>query len=153
MGELTNLQVVMRLVVSVLLSSLIGFERELRGRAAGLRTHILVGLSSCLLMLISISVTQNFGEGNVCDPGRIAAGVVTGIGFLCAGTIIRFGASVKGLTTAASLWAVAALGLAVGIGFYTAACTATALILITLLILTRIEVKISKTKKGTSING
>ena len=148
MSEITDFQIVTRLIVSVFLSSLVGFERELRGRAAGLRTHILVGLSTCLLMLVSIFVAQGFGEQHIFDPGRIAAGVVTGIGILCAGTIIRFGASVKGLTTAASLWAVAALGLAVGIGFYTAACTTTILILITLLVLSRFERNISRTKKG-----
>jgi putative Mg2+ transporter-C (MgtC) family protein len=146
MFEIGDTQVVIRLIVSVFLSSLVGFERELRGRAAGLRTHILVGLSTCLLMLVSMFVAQGSGEGLLFDPGRIAAGVVTGIGILCAGTIIRFGTNVKGLTTAASLWAVAALGLAVGAGFYTAAYTATLLILITLFLLTRFERNISKTK-------
>ena len=139
MSEISEIQVIIRLVLSVFLSSLIGFERELRRKGAGLRTHVLVGLSSCLLMLVSIFVAQGSGEGHVFDPGRIAAGVVTGIGFLCAGTIIRFGASIKGLTTAASLWAVAALGLAAGCGFYIAACMTTALILITLLVLSRFE--------------
>ena len=146
MEEITNSQIVIRLVLCVFLSSLIGFERELRRRAAGLRTHVLIGLSSCLLMLVSIFVAKGFGEGHVFDPGRIAAGVVTGIGLLCAGAIIRFGTSVKGLTTAASLWAVAALGLAVGSGFYMAACITTALILIALLSLSRFEKHISKTK-------
>ncbi len=148
MAEITDLQVITRLVLSVLLGSLIGFEREIRGRAAGLRTHILVCLSTCLLMLISIFLAGSPGEGQVCDPGRVAAGVVTGVGILCAGTIIRFGTSVKGLTTAASLWAVAALGLAVGMGFYLAAYTATVLILITLLVLSRFEKSLSKVKEG-----
>lgn len=148
MFEITDGQIVFRLVVSVLLSSLIGFERELRGRAAGLRTHILVGLSSCLLMLVSIFVAHSLGSEHIFDPGRIAASVVTGIGFLCAGTIMRFGASVKGLTTAASLWAVAALGLAIGVGFYVAACIATILILITLFLLSQFEIAISRTKKS-----
>lgn len=146
MFEITDTQIILRLIISVFLSSLVGFEREIRGRAAGLRTHILIGLSTCLLMLVSIFVAQGLGSEHVFDPGRIAAGVVTGIGILCAGTIIRFGISVKGLTTAASLWAVAALGLAIGIGFYIAAYTATALILITLLLLSRFEKNISKTK-------
>ena len=146
MLEVTDTQIIIRLVISVILSSLIGFEREVRGRSAGLRTHILVGLSTCLLMLVSVFVARGFGEGHLFDPGRIAAGVVTGIGILCAGTIMRFGTSVKGLTTAASLWAVAALGLAVGVGFYTAAYTATILILVTLFILSRFEMNVSKTK-------
>ena len=140
MNEIGNIQVIIRLVVSLFLSSLIGFERELRRKGAGLRTHVLVGLSSCLLMLVSMFVARSFSEeGHIFDPGRIAAGVVTGIGFLCAGTIIRFGASVKGLTTAASLWAVAAVGLAVGSGFYAAAYVTTALMIITLLVLSRFE--------------
>lgn len=146
MFEISDIQIITRLIVIVFLSSLVGFERELRGRAAGLRTHILIGLSTCLLMLVSIFVAQGFGKEHIFDPGRIAAGVMTGIGILCAGTIIRFGTSVKGLTTAASLFAVAALGLAVGIGFYLAAYTATALILITLFLLSRFERNISKTK-------
>ena len=146
MNEITDLQIILRLILSVLLSSLIGFEREIRRRSAGLRTHILVGLSSCLLMLVSVHVATTFGRDGSADAGRIAAGAVTGIGILCAGTIMRFSASVKGLTTAASLWAVAALGLSVGIGFYTAACMTTALILITLLILTRFEQNFSKAK-------
>ncbi len=147
MLEINNIEILTRLIVSTVLSSLIGFERELRGRAAGLRTHILVGLSSCLLMLVSIHVAQGFGEEHIFDPGRIAAGVVTGIGFLCAGAIIRSGESIRGLTTAASLWAVAALGLAVGIGFYMAACTVTVLILTTLFLLSKFERSISKSKK------
>jgi len=147
MTEITDMQIMTRLVASVLLSSLIGFEREVRGRAAGLRTHILVGLSTCLLMLVSIFIATEFGEGQMFDPGRVAAGVVTGIGILCAGTIIRFGTSVKGLTTAASLWAVAALGLAVGLGFYIAAYAATALILITLLLLSSFEKSINRIKE------
>lgn len=147
MREITNIQIIIRLITSALLSSLIGFEREMRGRAAGLRTHILIGLTTCLLMLVSVSVAQLFGGNYLCDPGRIAAGVITGVGILCAGTIIRFGESVKGLTTAASLWAVAALGLAVGIGYYVAAYTATALILITLLLLSYFEKAIINKKK------
>ncbi len=97
-------------------------------------------------MLVSMYAANICGEGQSFDPGRIAAGVVTGIGILCAGTIIRFGSSIKGLTTATSLWAVAAIGLAVGVGFYTAATMATILILGILLVLSRVEQRISKTK-------
>ncbi len=145
MGDITNAQIILRLLLSVLLSGMVGFERELRHRAAGLRTHILVGISSCLLMLVSIFVAHGPGTVHAFDPGRIAAGVVTGIGLLCAGAIIRFGESVRGLTTAASLWAVAALGLAVGSGFYMAACVATVIIVV-LLVLSRFEKDIGKTK-------
>lgn len=147
MLEISNIEILIRLILSGVLSGLVGFEREIRGRAAGLRTHILVGLSSCLLMLVSVYVAQSFGEGCIFDPGRIAAGVVTGIGFLCAGAIIRAGESITGLTTAASLWAVAALGLAIGIGFYVAACVVTILILTTLFFLSKLERSISKSKK------
>jgi putative Mg2+ transporter-C (MgtC) family protein len=146
MIHVSDSQIVWRLVLSVALSGIVGLEREMRGRSAGLRTHILVGLSSCLLMVLSFFVAQSFGEPYVFDPGRIAAGVVTGIGFLGAGTIIRFGESVKGLTTAASLWAVAALGMTVGVGFFVAAYASTALILITLLILSKVERNITKGK-------
>ncbi|MCG2704727.1 MAG: MgtC/SapB family protein [Candidatus Omnitrophica bacterium] len=146
MIQVSDWQMIMRLVMSVLLCGAIGLEREVRGRSAGLRTHILVGLSSCLLTIISIFVAQSFGEAHMFDPGRIAAGVVTGMGFLGAGTIIRYGESIKGLTTAASLWAVTAVGLAVGAGFYLAAYVSTALILITLFALSRVEKSISKGK-------
>lgn len=146
MTHVSDWQMIIRLVTSVILCGAIGLERELRGRSAGFRTHILVGLSSCLLMVISIFVAQGFGESHVFDPGRIAAGVVTGIGFLGAGTIIRSGEAVKGLTTAASLWAAMAVGLAVGGGFYLSAYVATALILITLLVLSKVERNISKGK-------
>jgi len=139
MVEISDMQVIVRLVVSAVLSSMVGFEREIKGRAAGLRTHVLVGLSSCLLMIVSIKTATSFSLMGTADPGRIAAGVVTGVGILCAGTVMRFGASVKGLTTAASMWAVAALGLSVGLGYYTASLSATVLILATLLILSRLE--------------
>ena len=90
MLEINDTEIVLRLVLIVFLSSIIGFERELRGRAAGLRTHVLVGLSSCLLMLVSLFAGQAYGQQHLFDPGRIAASVVAGIGFLCAGLLILF---------------------------------------------------------------
>ena len=146
---LTNTDIILRLLLSTFLSSIVGFERSTRGRAAGLRTHILVGLGSTLFMLISIFIAK---DGGNYDPARLAAGVVTGIGFLGAGTIIRFGASVKGLTTAASLWAVSALGLAVGTGFYLPAIVTTAIVLVTLMVLPHIEEKFyaTRTRKNKS---
>ena len=141
--ELTNTDIIARLLLVTFLSSIVGFERSTRGRAAGLRTHILVGLGSALFMLISIFIAA--GSVNH-DPARLAAGVVTGIGFLGAGTIIRFGASVKGLTTAASLWAVSALGLAVGAGFYLPAVVTTVIVLVTLMVLPRIEERFYATR-------
>lgn len=118
-----------RLVLALLLSGLIGFEREAGGKPAGMRTHMLVGLGSALFMLISIDAPNFFPGVKTVDPGRIAAQVVTGVGFLGAGTIIRAGGSIKGLTTAASIWSVSAIGLAVGAGYYAAAAIATALAL------------------------
>ncbi len=126
--------VALRLLAAFVLGGIIGLERERRDRPAGLRTHILVTVASALLMMLSGLVAgENF------DPGRIAAGVVTGIGFLGAGTIIRYGADVHGLTTAATIWAAAAVGLTVGIGSYSAAIVATAIIFITLTALRRLE--------------
>jgi len=123
---------------SVVAGGLIGLEREWRGRAAGLRTHILVGLASTLLMLAAASQAdwafRGVPGGNVVsDPTRMAHGVLTGIGFLCAGVIFRTGFSIHGLTTAASLWITSAIGLLFGIGLHALAITAT---VVTMAILT-----------------
>jgi putative Mg2+ transporter-C (MgtC) family protein len=132
---ITDSDIIVRSVLTVVLGGLIGFERQLHKRHAGLRTHILVALGSCLIMLTSLYVFDIYkGTGSI-DPARIAAGVITGIGFLGAGTIIRDEEGVRGLTTAASLWVVAGIGLAVGCGFWKAASFVTALTLMVLLIL------------------
>jgi putative Mg2+ transporter-C (MgtC) family protein len=136
---LTDAQILLRLVLSWILSGLIGLERQVHRRSAGLRTHILVSLGSCLIMLTSLYVFDIYKNQTGMDPARIAAGVITGIGFLGAGTIIREREGIKGLTTAASLWVVAGIGLAVGCGFYRAAIYATALTLIALVFLRYIE--------------
>lgn len=128
---------IIRLVLATILGGAVGLERELHGRAAGLRTHILVCLGSCLIIATAIFFSENYGA----DAGKIAAGVVTGIGFLGAGTIMRYRASVIGLTTAASIWTVSAIGLAVGCGFYPAAFWTTLIALVTLALLTRVERK------------
>ena len=104
-------EMILKLVVSLVLGGLIGLERETHGRPAGLRTHVLVCLGSTLFALCSYTVA-----GSRFDPGRISAQIVTGIGFLGAGTIMRQGSVVRGLTTAASIWTVAAIGVAVAIG-------------------------------------
>lgn len=104
-------EMVLRLVVALILGSLIGMERETHGRPAGLRTHVLVCMGSTLFTICSYTIAGPYN-----DPGRIAAQIVTGIGFLGAGTIIHQGSVVRGLTTAASIWAVAAIGVAIGIG-------------------------------------
>ncbi len=129
-----HIELLSRLVLAALLGSVIGFERERMNWAAGLRTHMLVCVGSTLIMLVSaFGFADALGQKNVVlDPSRIAAQVVSGIGFLGAGSILMRGEIVRGLTTAASLWSVAGIGLAVGGGMYTAAVGATAIILIIL---------------------
>jgi putative Mg2+ transporter-C (MgtC) family protein len=126
----------LRLALAAALGGLIGVERELREREAGLRTHMLVALGSALFTIASAYGFHAFlasGQSVVrADPTRIAAQIVTGIGFLGAGAIIRQGLSIRGLTTAATLWVVAAIGLAAGAGYYSAAVFTTALVLLSL---------------------
>jgi len=142
-----NFQIILRLALAAVLSGVIGFEREVHGRAAGLRTHILVCVGSALIMLTSLYIFDIYISRVLLDPTRLATGVITGIGFLGAGTIIRSGASIKGLTTAASIWAVAGVGLAVGCGFYIGAFATTAIMLIALLFLRKVEDTVT-TKKS-----
>lgn len=119
-----------KLSFAALLSGFIGYEREHSHRPAGFRTHILVSVSSALVMLTSVYIAKE--QGLSTDVTRMSAQVLSGIGFLGAGTILREGFSVKGLTTAASLWAVSCIGIAVGSGFYAGAFVATFLIYLTL---------------------
>ncbi|MEJ5190181.1 MAG: MgtC/SapB family protein, partial [Breznakiellaceae bacterium] len=118
---LTELDITLRLALSFIAGGIVGFERTSRHQVAGLRTHILICVGSTLLMLLSLWIPEQFLGLKSGDPGRIAAQVVSGIGFLGAGAIMRLGNNVKGLTTAASLWLIAAVGLALGAGFYLAA--------------------------------
>ena len=138
-----QVQCVLRLVVAALLGALIGAEREHHGRSAGFRTQLLVGLGSALAMLVSLNFARIFGQGAGwairVDPARVAYGVMGGIGFLGAGAIIRYGAGVRGLTTAASLWCTAAVGLACGFGMYLVAAVTTAIVIFALLILSRLD--------------
>ncbi len=143
----TDLQMIMRLLLTLVLSGLIGLERQVHRRDAGLRTHILVALGSCLIMLTSLYVFDIYKDKVSLDPARIAAGVITGIGFLGAGTIIRSPEGVKGLTTAACLWVVSGIGLAVGCGFIKIATYATALVLIVLYFLRYLEGTVFKEGK------
>ena len=141
-------EVVVRLLATVVLCGLIGLERETRDQAAGFRTHILLGLGAALFTLVSAygypeftrAALESGGRGVQFDPTRIAAQVVTGVGFLGAGAIIRRGLDVRGLTTAASLWAAAAIGLASGAGFYFGAAATTAVVLIALYLLRGVRV-------------
>jgi len=141
-------QILLRLLSAAVLGGLVGLERERSQHAAGLRTHIMVCLGSCLMMLLSIYGFALFvNELNVrVDPARLAAAVITGIGFLGAGTILQTGRSVTGLTTAASVWVTAAIGLGVGAGFYFAAAVSTLLVLFVLWALNKLERKLFRRK-------
>ena len=134
MPELSTTEVVLRLAVAGVLGAAIGFERELRDREAGVRTHLLVSIGAALFTLVSAYAFTDFRygleSGITLDPTRIAAQIVTGIGFLGAGAIIRQGFSIRGLTTAAGVWVVAAIGMAAGAGYYVAALVTTAVVLI-----------------------
>lgn len=123
---------VLKLSLTVLFSGIIGYEREHSHRPAGFRTHILVAIGAALVMMTSKYIFQEYEGLTSFDPTRLGAQVISGIGFLGAGTILREGFSVKGLTTAASVWAVSCIGLAVGAGYYTGAVVATVVIYLTL---------------------
>jgi putative Mg2+ transporter-C (MgtC) family protein len=133
-----DLVVAFKLGYALLMGGFLGMEREVHKKVAGLRTHMIVCLSSSLLMVLSIEVGQDLGLQG--DSTRIAAGVMTGIGFLGAGTIIKHGATVHGLTTAASIWTAAAVGLAVGAGYYISAAIVVFLTLFTLLLVQRADI-------------
>lgn len=128
---ITEYEIALRLFLACVFGGIVGFEREKNDSPAGFRTHILVSLGSALIMILSMYGFNDFATVNK-DPARLAAQVVSGIGFLGAGTILRDRTSVKGLTTAASLWVVAAIGLAAGAGFYFASFFVTMLVFITL---------------------
>lgn len=135
-----------RIVLAALLGGAVGIEREIHGSDAGFRTHILVCLGSSLFMMISFLMSQEYGSMGTVDPSRIAAGVVTGIGFLGAGAVMRSGTSIQGLTTAASIWAVSAIGLAIGAGLFTAG-TLTSGVVLVVLYSSRFKRKLDKVKK------
>jgi len=140
-----------QLLLSFILGGLIGFQRESINRPAGFRTHILVSLGSTLVMQTSFYVFDAYHTMTTIDPMRLGAQVISGMGFLGAGTIIKEGASVKGLTTAASLWAVACIGLAIGTGFYAGAIITTLLIYFILTFFMDLEKKIKSSKGLTQL--
>lgn len=145
---ISNFEVIIRLVMSAVIGGSIGIEREVSNRPAGLRTHILVSVGSTLIMLVSIF---GFSEG---DPARLASQVVSGIGFLGAGTIIRTGNDVRGLTTAASLWVCAGIGLAIGAGYYLGGVITAVIVLLSLILLGSLENKVMKNQhKNIIIEG
>jgi putative Mg2+ transporter-C (MgtC) family protein len=135
---LTEFDIVIRLCLAFLAGGIIGFERSSRRQVAGLRTHILITVGAACLMLLSIWIPQHFFSHNG-DPARIAAQVVSGMGFLGAGAIIRLGNNTKGLTTAASLWLVAAVGMTIGAGMYITALATVILALVALIALNHLE--------------
>lgn len=135
--EITYLAVILRIFASVLIGGLIGLERGLKNRPAGLRTYMVVCLGACLVMLTNQYVCQVFGDG---DPVRMGAQVVSGIGFLGAGTImVTRRNQIKGLTTAAGLWTAAGVGLAIGVGFYEAAIAGALAVFIVMTLLQRMD--------------
>jgi putative Mg2+ transporter-C (MgtC) family protein len=147
-APLSEIDMVIRLGLGFLAGAIIGFERSSRHQVAGLRTHILIAVGATLLMLLSIYLPQEFSSMKNGDPGRIAAQVVSGIGFLGAGAILRLGNNIRGLTTAASLWLIAAVGLAIGAGMYIAAAAAEAISLITLFVLDIFEKRLFPSERN-----
>lgn len=147
MYDISYGELILRLVLSTVLGGIIGLEREVGNRPAGLRTHILVCIGATLVMLVS-----KYGFENNSDPARLAAQVVSGIGFLGAGTILRTGNTIQGLTTAASLWVCAGIGLAIGSGFYLGAVASTIIVLLSLVIFVHVEnVEFIKKKRRFTI--
>jgi putative Mg2+ transporter-C (MgtC) family protein len=134
------------LLFAFLAGMLIGIEREAHSQPAGMRTHILITIGSTLAMLLSIYIPQSFPDFQNGDPGRIAAQVVSGIGFLGAGAILRFGINVRGLTTAASVWAMAMIGLAIGAGMYMISLISLVIILFSLSIMDTFEKRLFRNR-------
>lgn len=138
-------QIILRLVLSAIIGGLIGLEREANNRPAGFRTHILVAVGSTLIMLVSIDGFYDVKTGAYfADPARLGCQVVSGIGFLGAGTILRTGNHIKGLTTAASLWVCAGVGLAIGSGYYLGGLVTTGIVFLSLVSLRSFEKKVFK---------
>lgn len=139
---ITPWDAVLRILVALLLGAAVGIERKTKGQMAGLRTFSLISMGACIAMMLSIYVCQDTRGLLDGDPSRIAAQVLSGIGFLGAGTIIQMRGSVRGLTTAAGIWIIATVGMAVGCGLYFIAIVATGMVLIVLTLLERLERKV-----------
>jgi putative Mg2+ transporter-C (MgtC) family protein len=149
---ISNLEILLRLGISAVLGMVIGFERERQNQPAGLRTHTILAVGSCLAMTTSINLSMQFLPTIAGDPARLAAQVVSGIGFLGAGAILRYGINVKGLTTATSLWTIAMVGLAVGAGHYFAGIATTLLLLAVLVLLNILEKKLIRVYTTVSVS-
>lgn len=154
---ISTLDSIIRLCVALILGAVIGYERQAQNKAAGLRTHTLVCVGSCLCMIISINIAMEhflqYGYRNA-DPERIAAQVISGVGFLGAGTILanQKARNIRGLTTAAGLWAVAAIGLVVGAGYLTVAIAATVLIFIVLTVFIRLDIRLNNQPRHYTVH-
>lgn len=147
MTEFNTYSAIFRILTAAVMGGCIGFERGQHGRAAGLRTHILVCMGATLTAMCGLYAAQVLGFSN--DPMRVSAQVISGIGFLGAGTILtRNDSQVTGLTTAAGLWTTACIGIAVGLGFYLASITAFLIVMISITVLTRLE----RSQKGSAAN-
>ncbi len=144
LSELNLVSTLVRLVLAMLLGGMLGIERGRKRRPAGLRTYMIVCIASALVMITSQYMSEFFGTG---DPARLGAQVISGIGFLGAGTIMITSRQVKGLTTAAGLWAAACIGLAVGIGFYAGAILCSLIVLLVMTVLTGFDARIRKKTK------
>lgn len=149
---MTILEICLRVALAMGIGGIIGWERENSNRPAGLRTHMLVAIGAAVVMIMGELSLDKYADITTMDPTRLGAQVISGIGFLGAGTILREGLTVRGLTTAASLWAVACLGLAAGGGFYAAAIAGTVAIILTLTIFEYVETKFRRVKyKGLQV--
>jgi putative Mg2+ transporter-C (MgtC) family protein len=142
-----RLDLISKLALAILMGGAIGLERQLAGKASGLRTNILICLGSALIMDLSMNLGMSFGDVRVGDPGRIAAQIVTGIGFIGAGTILHSRGAITGLTSAATIWVVAAIGMTVGAGFYVEALGATAMVMLVLSGLGRVEYRLLRVQR------
>ena len=144
---ISQYEMVLRLLLGAVIGGIIGYERQVHGRPAGFRTHILVCVACVLLMNVS-GYYHSLGVSEPAylraDPGRIAAGAITGVGFIGAGVVLRTGFSIQGLTTAATIWMVSAIGLAVGEGLYLAGIVTTGITMFALVVLRRIESRMPK---------
>lgn len=149
--ELNSTTAIVRIVISLVLGSLVGIERKTKGQMAGLRTFSLISMGACIAMLLSIYVCQETVGLLRGDPSRIAAQVLSGIGFLGAGTIIQMKGSVRGLTTAAGIWIIATIGMAVGAGLYVVSIVATLLVLVILTLLEKLEHRVNVGNEARTI--
>jgi len=150
---ISEVQIILRILVGAALGAVVGYERERQDQPAGLRTHMILVIGATLAMILSVNLGYLFARpGTPADPARLAAQVISGIGFLGAGAILRYGFTVKGLTTATSLWTMAIVGMAVGAGYYLIGVVTTALMLVVLALLNVIENRFVRTSVSRYIS-